>query len=131
MVIDMNRQKHAMLYWGQEVLRVPSRGKDLLALNADTISYLNLPVDRAWLELRDLGSLTIEEASTVTQLMGMFSNDAIKNFETVNSCLHYWNHLSTPAAADFLRMAGFATPWIGNDITYLYNKGWIRARAGK
>lgn len=127
-----NKAKFFALYWGQKVLRFNFKdrrySKTLLSVNLD---LKHVYITEGILELKD--PLKIEDAHAAH--IGIILNDYIVSAyqddlkyckQIITRMINTRHRLSNIEVIDYLRLKGYAVPWMGLSVEQLLEYGWIK-----
>lgn len=126
-----NKEKFFAQYWGQKVGKVNSYHQNVISkvceANISSIDYL---------ELKPLSSITDEDAEKVRTLQMHFPINLSMTFDLKDEfmvCLEskYSDNYEVVNvnSVDYLRLKGYALPWMGLSVEKLQEYGWVKLKS--
>lgn len=130
-----NKAKFFALYWGQRVMVDITIDERLFPVTTGNIEY---SINDPYLELKPLSSISDEDALQVAKIfnIGHLSGARVPLIKSILSALDGSTSksettefvLSWTNAQDYLRIHGYALPWIGLSVEDQISYGWVKLK---
>jgi hypothetical protein len=122
-ITNENKAKFFALYWMQDVLMCKHYNKPI-TLIGNHIDYLYCgDYSEYYLQLKPLSSISDEDKEAVgLESYNQFDEKGWYERSTFDELFYYWSFED----ADYLRLKGYALPWMGLSVEELVEAGWIK-----